>query len=206
MPAIVILGPNRSGTSLTTSILHDLGVHIGDELLGKHPSQKKGHWENVLFYRLNMDILRSAGGKWDNPPSYGKIRAVKPQFEGRIINTIRKSRKKLWGWKCPRTCLTIPLYFPHLRDVKFVLVYRETKSIISSLLKRSGGTKEKWGRVTKIYRDCMEKYSETYPVLRVNFEDLVTKNKAETEVAFLNSFVGGNCEIGKAMGRIDFRL
>lgn len=205
MSCIVILGAHRSGTSLTTSILQSLGVHIGDNLLAPSSSNKKGHFENVNFYRLNMDILRSAGGNWANPPSYGRIMATKQQFAGRIVRTISQARKPLWGWKCPRSCLTIPLYLPHLRDVKFVLVYRETKDVVRSLLHRSGGTKEKWERLTKIYQESMEKYSENYPVLRVQFEDVVNKNTAQAEVEYLNAFVGGNGNTKGATRRIDFR-
>ena len=207
MPAIVILGAHRSGTSLTTSILHSLGVHIGDELLGAHPSQPYGHWENVHFYRLNMDILKAAGGSWVNPPSDGAIKAVKPQFKGRMLRTIQAAKKDLWGWKDPRTCLTIPLYLPHLEDPRFVLVYRETGAIVNSLLKRSGGRdRAKWLRLTQVYQRTMENESAGYPVLRIGYGLLTNRYLARVEIKALDRFVDGNGDIERAVENIHFRL
>jgi hypothetical protein len=197
---------HRSGSSLTTSILHSLGVHIGDELLGTHPSQPYGHWENVHFYRLNMEILKAAGGNWVNPPSVGAIQAVKPQFKGRILKTIQGAKKKLWGWKDPRTCLTIPLYLPHLEDPRFVLVYRETAAIVESLMRRSGskGDGERWRKLAKTYQDSMERWSADYAHQRIDYERLVNPSWARDEVTKLCLFVGGNGEIERALKNIHY--
>lgn len=204
---IITLGMHRSGTSLVSSIVSRLGVNVGDKLLGAHPSQRHGHWEDVDFYELNMDILKSAGGNWSSPPPERRILEQGPKFNARIKNLVsQKSKRKKFSWKDPRTCLTIPLYLPHLTAPRFILVYRDTRGIVSSLLKRSGGTSEKWESVTRTYIESMEKYTEGYYVLRVQFERLVNRYLAEEEIAFIDGFVEGNGEIRKCLNLIDFRI
>jgi hypothetical protein len=184
-----------------------LGIHIGDKLLGTHPSQKKGHWEDIDFYELNMAILKAAGGNWQSPPTESRILSVEPRFRKRVGGLLqRKQQRKKFGWKDPRTCLTLPLYLPHLTSPRFILVYRETDSIVGSLLRRSGGTKQKWERLTRIYQESMEKYTMSYDILRVKFEYLVNTHLARTEVENINAFVEGNGRINQALGLIDFRI
>lgn len=207
MSCIVILSMHRSGSSLTASIIQSLGVHIGDNLLGASPSNPSGHFENMDFYRLNMDILRAAGGNWQNIPSYGNIMATRNQFAGRICRTVAQNKRALWGWKEPRTTILLPLYLPHLEDPKFVLVYRKTRGIVKSLQKRSGSKEvEKWERLTKIYQDSMEKWSTGYPTIKVDYEALINRFLARVEVNRLNTFVGGNCNIERALGNIHFEV
>jgi len=205
VPCIVVLSMHRSGSSLTASILQSLGVYIGTELLGTHPSQPYGHFENVKFYRLNVDILKAAGGNWANPPPDGAIMAVKPQFKERIIRTIQEESRDLWGFKCPRTCLTIPLYLPYLKDPRFILVYRDPIAIAASLSKRSGTPPDGWVNLIKVYQRAMEIYAIGYPVIRVNYDVLMCEDRAEREVGYLNSFIGGNGDIETALGNIHFR-
>lgn len=202
---VIILSMHRSGSSLVTSIIQKLGVHIGDNLLGTHPSQPRGHYENVEFYELNMAILKAAGGNWQRPPAEKRILAQKQRFDARIRETIARNRRARWGFKDPRTCLTLPLYLPHLKEPRFILVYRETSSIVGSLLRRSGGTKEKWERLTRIYQESMEKYVMGHDILRVQFKHLVSRGLADGEVWLINKFINGNDKLNEAISLIDFR-
>jgi hypothetical protein len=204
---IIILGSHRSGTSLTASIVQALGVHIGDNLLGTHPSQKKGHFEDIEFYELNMAILKSAGGNWANPPARQKILSVQSRFEKRISWLIdQKSRRDKWGWKDPRTCLTIPLYLPYLRNPHFILVYRDMDMICSSLARRSGKNRDRWKSIVETYQKSMEQSTVGYPIFRLQFESLVNRYLVKKELEYINSFVGGNGQIESATNLIDFRI
>ena len=66
----IVLGMHRSATSLLARGLHMSDIVMGERLLGKSESNKYGHWEDVDFVELNESILHSAGGTWDNPPSW----------------------------------------------------------------------------------------------------------------------------------------
>lgn len=206
MSSIIVLGMHRSGTSLVTSIIQQLGIHIGDRLLGTHPSQPKGHFEDIDFYELNMDILKVAGGNWMNPPSEQRILAQRTFKERIAFLLLRKSRHKKFCWKDPRTCLTIPLYLPHLKNPRFVLVYRDVDKICSSLVRRSGGNVQKWEKLTARYQESMERHTQDRVKINIQFESLINRQLARKEVERLNKFIGGNGNIKGALNLIDFRL
>jgi len=58
MTTVIVLGMHRTRTSLVSRICVELGVNMGDDLLGTHPSQPHGHWEDKEFYQLNQRILQ----------------------------------------------------------------------------------------------------------------------------------------------------
>ncbi|HEY9865953.1 MAG TPA: hypothetical protein V6D21_17410, partial [Candidatus Obscuribacterales bacterium] len=58
-PIIIIAGMHRSGTSLTASLLQNLGVNIGKQLVGADYGNIKGHFENVDFVEFHKSIFKS---------------------------------------------------------------------------------------------------------------------------------------------------
>ena len=58
-PPIIIVGMHRSGTSLVTRLLEQLGLFVGCE--------KDENNESLFFQELNDWILCQAGATWDNP-------------------------------------------------------------------------------------------------------------------------------------------
>jgi hypothetical protein len=72
---------------------------------------------------------------WRNPK-------IKP-LRWALIKTVQRSfsGKKLWAWKDPRTCLTIPLWQSILKqlntDVCYVIVVRNPLDVAASLKKRN---------------------------------------------------------------------
>jgi len=134
----IILGMHRSRTSLVASVLDALGVNMGEDMLGAMQGNPYGHFESIDFLELNMDILEAAGGDWHNPPDPEEILAVEDQFHDLIRLTVQKYDQvsEQWGWKDPRTCLTIPLYHKHLNDPTYIITQRSTDEIALSLLKR----------------------------------------------------------------------
>lgn len=131
---IVVIGMGRSGTKLLTDALERLGVFMG-------VSQDMND-EALLFLHANIDLLRSAGARWDAPepiapaledPSRRSELAamVEPRLHGlRALSYLgwpRLARFRsvanqtgLWGWKDPRSTWTLPVWreiFPNLRVV-----------------------------------------------------------------------------------------
>ena len=39
--------------------MHNLGIHMGDKLLPASKHNPKGHFENLEFFQINQEILRS---------------------------------------------------------------------------------------------------------------------------------------------------
>ena len=139
----VILGMHRSGTSFLSRCLQLGGVDIGHTLI-------RGHYENADFVHLNDKILQLAGGSWDNPPDEGKIKIVEDKLSNEIINVINKNKKDMWGWKDPRTSLTIRGYLPHLsEDVYIIAIFRNPSLVAESLRRRNGFSIEKGVKLAK---------------------------------------------------------
>lgn len=209
MACIVVCGFHRSGTSLVASLCQALGVHIGDRLLGAHPSQPRGHWENIDFYELNMAILKAARGDWQNPPCPKALQGLAPRFASRIQQTIAQAAHghPLWGWKDPRTCLTLPLYLPHLEphSPRFLLVTRDPEAIYESLRRRSGGTLEKWRKLHNVYTMSLADAMVNRPYLTISYDHLTCAKTAEREVHTLATWLGNNGDEAKALQRIEMR-
>jgi hypothetical protein len=206
VPVVVVLGMHRSGTSLVASLCQAMGVNVGDELLGAHPSQPYGHFEDVDFYHLNQRILHRLGCKWDNPPTIEHVVKHRDAWHTTAVQLMRrKSGSQLWGWKDPRTCLTLPIYWP-IRDVRLVFVHRQNGDIYRSLMARSGGNAEKWKAVHKRYKQGLAWAWTRDRQQRVTilFDNLVNERTSGREVEKLAKFLGCK-DIGKAMKRIHYR-
>jgi hypothetical protein len=147
---IVVLGMHRSATSLMAKGLNDAGVNMGEHLLGKHESNPWGHFEDIEIMQLNEAILKAAGGSWDRPPSEEQILAQRQAFDERIHALVKANDANvdpdypLWGWKDPRTTLTIKLYLPHLTNPYFFFCFTHPAKVGISLHERDG-TDIEWG-------------------------------------------------------------
>jgi hypothetical protein len=139
---VIILGMHRSGTSMVSGVLNHLGVDLGKDYPGKQLSNPLGHFEDGDFLILNETILQETGGDWRNPPPGEAILARKESFQTQIQELIKarseKNYKRLWGWKDPRTSLTIIHYLPYLKNPHFVWCQRNPQEIARSLNNRNG--------------------------------------------------------------------
>lgn len=139
MKTIIVLGMHRSATSLVAQGLFSSGVFMGDRLMGSSPGNPQGHFEDMRFVNLNDSILAEAGGSWDNPPPEFEILQAGEKMCGRIAFLVKASqRAPLWGWKDPRTTLTVKCYLPFLSNPIFVPCFRDPADIAASLHKRDG--------------------------------------------------------------------
>ena len=68
---VVVLGFHRSGTSMTTQLLHRLGADVGplDGLLAADAlDNPRGYWEPRRLIELNDPLLAALGGSAIDPP------------------------------------------------------------------------------------------------------------------------------------------
>lgn len=139
MKTFVVLGMHRSATSLVAQGLHRCDIFMGEKLLGPHESNPYGHWEDVSFIGVNDKILQTAGGAWDNPPQETAIIEAGKELAEPIRRLIeRKEKEPFWGWKDPRTTLTIKCFLPYLTNPHFICCFRDPVDVAKSLAKRDG--------------------------------------------------------------------
>jgi len=137
----IVLGMHRSATSLVAKGLFQNGVSMGGPNLINQPKPDNvhGHFEDRGFIQLNNAILKAAGGSWKNPPRHEDILNQSSRFSEKIKDTISAASEgqSMWGWKDPRTVLTIDLYTPHLYRPHIISVFRDSRDVAKSLIERN---------------------------------------------------------------------
>lgn len=143
---ICILGMHRSGTSMVARILNICGLELGkpEDMILSIDGNEKGHWENEKFKNINDEIILRYIDI-NNPikppifPSYFERSSLLSDLKERARILIKNYDKKyrVWGWKDPRNCLTLPFWQEILgKRLKYIVVSRQPIDVANSLLKR----------------------------------------------------------------------
>ncbi len=145
---VVVLGMHRSGTSLVAkSLAHETIMGPPEfesaALTARRTFTSNDRYEDPAFVQINKNILGRAGGSWRKPPPKHAINAAGVHYEKDIKALIelrnaeaKKAGLSFWGWKDPRTTLTIRCYTRFLRNPHFVCVFRDPDDIAANLMKR----------------------------------------------------------------------
>lgn len=191
LKTIVLIGMHRSGTSVVSGVLYKLGVDMGKNMFGKTKSNPLGHFEDINFLNLNDRILNASGGSWENPPKKHAIMSQKEKFKEDIVNLLNKKKERCWGWKDPRTALTIELYLPFLSNEYFIVCHRNNLEIAKSLQKRNGMSIQKAIDLCTIYKENIDNFFNAYPNMPrfdVKYEEIL--ENPENFVDKLVNFLG----------------
>lgn len=192
---VCVLGMHRTGTSLTTRILNLLGVDLGppSDLMARLPDNPTGFWEHQVIYELNAEILSRLGGTWDEPPRFRAHWELAPELADlrqrarRIIHD-DFADAPLWGWKDPRTCLTLPFWQRLCPPLRFVLCLRNPMDTARSLERRNGFSLEKGVDLWLTHVTAALAHSSGSPRLLVFYEDVMAD--WARELARLAGFIG----------------
>ncbi|RMG70514.1 MAG: sulfotransferase [Chloroflexi bacterium] len=147
---VIVIGMHRSGTSLVTRMMEQMGVFMG--------VCQDTNSEAEFFRLLNRWIFYQCGAAWDQP---GPIRNLIENTEVRRLVTdylrymlgtrhavsylgwwkFLKYRNILrigspWGWKDPSNTFTLPLWLDIFPHAKIVHVVRHGVDVAQSLLNR----------------------------------------------------------------------
>jgi hypothetical protein len=206
---IVVLGMHRSGTSLTSNILNNFEIAMGENLTKYGKDNPRGFFEDEQFVRLNNKILYSAGGCWDNPPSHSRIITLKKnkKLMKEIKELILSQQDKVWGWKDPVTTLTIDLYLPFIKNPYFIACYRNPSSVKKSLIKRNKYSIEQPPmKIISTYNKRLSNFLNRidYPKLEVHYEDYF-KNPSE-QITKIKKFLRLKKDTNQVMKAIDKNL
>lgn len=199
MPIIIILGMYRSGTSLVSGLLYHMGIFMGEDF-GSNDDPWP-HYEDQAFVSLNQQLLTSAGGSWRNPPSIESLWTASHAYNERIQRLLRNrcSNKPLWGFKDPRTCLTVPIWHNHLLlwgKPYYIIVWRERDRVISSLIQRAkahgdeGRTEVQWRQLVGDYWGRVVDFLFLHqpPHHAIWYEELINPATSESVVQSLADF------------------
>jgi len=147
---VIVIGMHRSGTSMVTRVLEELGLFMG--------WRKERNDEAWFFHRLNKWLLAQGGGSWECP---GAIRHVlgAADVRGRVMEYLEMMMSSpraasymgigryvrlgsvmkmegVWGWKDPRNTFTLPLWLELFPGGRVINVVRHGVDVAESLRAR----------------------------------------------------------------------
>lgn len=185
MTCVIILGMHRSGTSCLAGSLQELGLYLGD-VNNAAPFNKKGNKENSQTWSINDLVFEQSGGAWDAPPK--TLRWDESACRMRAEFLSQYSVSDVWGFKDPRSLLTLPFWLEISEAYKFVATFRHPLLVAKSLEKRNGFSIEQSLDLWLTYNSALLGYCQQFTIPIVSYDYPVEKYK--TAVAQISSFLG----------------
>jgi hypothetical protein len=145
---IVVLGMDRSGTSLLANVLQALGGNLGDDLMSLNEYNARGYFESNKIVALHNKILDTLGLSWSTPKFLTQIQEDwwrQPAFvplrdQLTTFLQLQLSGEKPFVFKDPRTARLLPLWNDIFADLDvepaYVLAVRHPKEVAQSLHRR----------------------------------------------------------------------
>ncbi len=140
---ICVLGMHRSGTSMLMRLLNICGICIGEErdMVSATNSNKKGYWEHKKVLKINEEILKIFDGQWERPPMLkdgweNDSRLSELYVEAKKFIDKMNNDYDVWGFKEPRTCLTLPFWQKIIPNMTYIISFRTPNDVAKSLHKR----------------------------------------------------------------------
>lgn len=165
--AVLILGMHRSGTSCLAGCLEEAGLYLG-EVNTSAPHNAKGNRESRAIMELQDDLLRANSGNWDAPPREVIWSAQYQARRDAIIAAYPTNH--LWGFKDPRTLLTLSGWLEVLPSARFVGTFRHPLAVAASLQARNGIAIEKSLVLWEIYNRLLLDYQHQWNFPMVSFD------------------------------------
>lgn len=210
---VIVTGPFRSGTSLVSGILADLGVFFGPLSETSPPPDRYnplGYFQRREIVAANSRYIASAGGTLANP---GTPEALLSNGDWKILantSTSWRADTQLWGLKDPRFSATLLSWLSVGRfdsaDLKVVRVRRNTSAAAASVMKH----KEVREYCDSDFRKALA-MTETYdenaallaarigtPVCLISYESLIADPRQEVERVASYLGLGSTCRISHA--------
>ena len=147
---VILIGMHRSGTTLLSRILDRHGLFVGWRLAAHH--------ESSFFNRQNSWLFSSAGARWDTPNAVQHLlddaagRKLALAYLGQRMSSpaaieflgpsryLRLRRlpplREPWGWKDPRTTITLPLWLDLFPQARVIHLVRHGVDVAESLFRR----------------------------------------------------------------------
>lgn len=156
VPALVVAGMHRSGTSFLASLLHAAGCHMGGALLPADAHNQRGYFEDVEFLDLNRRMLNAAvaadplgHADWGwtdaveaSPVPLTAFDPFAAEADALIARRLRAfdgpataacPQAVCWGWKDPRTTVLLDFWDQRLASARYVFIYRNPWDVADSM-------------------------------------------------------------------------
>jgi hypothetical protein len=148
---VVILGMDRTGTSLCTNILGALGMRLSPRLLPATNSNPRGYFEDEDILLVHERILGELARSWDAlaaihpfPTLWWQSAKMSPLRDA-LVDIVRGRTAEgpdVWGFKDPRTVALLPIWngvfqICSVRPI-YVLCVRHPAAVARSLTARDG--------------------------------------------------------------------
>lgn len=130
---VIILGMHRSGTSCLTGSLQQAGLYLG-RVNEAATHNAKGNRENRSIRDLNDEVLLANRGRWDRPPDTVTWHPAHHVRRDSLIASYPSDRT--WGFKDPRTLLTLDGWLQALPQARLVGTFRHPLAVSQSLQSR----------------------------------------------------------------------
>ena len=182
----IVAGMHRSGTSMLAGLLHNSGISMGTQFRMPLPENPKGFFEEESFRLENDRVLRQSGytvERWEASFRGISVTAADCARARAVLARLNQSPNK-WGWKDPRTCLTLRLWLTALKDLgllestKVIVITRDVQAVARSLCNRGNVECLNQGAaLCKMYNreltEALSGKSMTPPVCYVQYERLI---------------------------------
>ena len=196
---VIVLGVFRSGTSVVAGMLDLLGVRMGPHRPKRNwmevsPWSPTGTYENDDFRWFDWAALGVDARipQRSLPDDWRERRGRVPP--GTVAALVRASEGGAWGWKDPYTVLTLPLYLPHVRHPRFVVVRRNPDDVAVSIHRQDWASLEEARRLVRILSEELDRElgrCKDVPRLELSFDEVA--DSPERTVDRIVSFLGLDC-------------
>lgn len=179
---VLVIGMHRSGSSALMGVLEILGLPVGKHLIPPLPENPKGFFEDKRIVKLNNQILKRNNTTWYGVQNRNKSIRISPIQKIKLINILVKSlyANDCFGIKDPRLSVLAPTYIEVANilnlEIKAIVIHRNSKSVIMSLLKRNNPSNismVEYERLYDYYYSEIAKQYKDYIIGQINFEDLI---------------------------------
>lgn len=149
---LVVLGMHRSGTSALTGALAKCGAVPGAHLMPPTDDNPAGYWECAPVVRLNDELLKRLGARWDSvvalPADWTSLPAVESlRGEATSIVAAEFGDAHFAVLKDPRLCRLLPFWRDTFTEAGFALsaalMVRRPMEVAASLARRDQFAPEK---------------------------------------------------------------
>lgn len=189
--AVVVIGFQRSGTSLVSQLVNRAGVYFGEKENMKRvdPRNPQGFFEYEPLFRISRAMLRQAGYKTEiDIYTHRDLRAK--GLVGRLRRAVSRRNllkifasfsrgNRLWGFKS--FPLSFYLFKHYLGDYKLVGIYREPHAAAQSIMKAWGAGRFTYPQALRFWteanKNMLYHLADAPDSILVKYEDLIDEGR-----------------------------